>query len=274
MQLPPFAQQQTDVSTMPNFTISSLNRFPVKGLSAEPVQTMTLVAGDGVPGDRLFGFARYNSGFDPQNPQPLPKERFVVLVKEAALAGLQTTFDDATRTLQIATGDSTHSFEMDKAKARAKAGVFLHKTVGLSDPEPPVFVSAAPHRFTDVSVVSPQMMSAISVINLASLRDLAKRVGADVHPARFRANIEIDGLPPFAELDAVGQTLAFGDVELRVLSRTKRCAATEVNPLTAERDLKLPYLLRKELGHTDMGIYVEVVKGGCLTPGQHGQLKG
>lgn len=258
---------------MTPITISDLNRFPVKGLSAEPLDTLGLTAGDGVPGDRLFGFARYNSGFDPQNPLPLPKERFVVLVKEAALAGLQTTFDDATQTLQIAASDSTHSFEMDKAEAREEAGVFLHKTLGLSDPEPPVFVSAAPHRFTDVSVVSPQMMSAISVINLASLRDLDTRVGADVHPARFRANIEIDGLPPFAELGAVGQTLALDDVALRILSRTKRCAATEVNPLTADRDLKVPYLLRKELGHTDLGVYVEVVKGGRLTPGQHGQLK-
>ncbi|WP_299618008.1 MOSC domain-containing protein [uncultured Tateyamaria sp.] len=258
---------------MPNFTISGLNRFPVKGLSAETLDTLTLTEGEGVPGDRLFGFARYNSGFDPTNPEPLPKERFVVLVKEAALAGLNTTFDDTTWTLQIATGDSTHSFEMDSAEVRAQAGVFLHKTLGLSDPEPPIFVSAAPHRFTDVSVVSPQMMSAISVINLASLQDLGNRVGAEVHRARFRANIEIDGLPPFAELDAVGQTLAFGDVALRILSRTKRCAATEVNPLTAERDLKVPYLLRKEYGHTDMGVYVEVVKGGRLTPGQDGQLK-
>ncbi|WP_420012052.1 hypothetical protein [Tateyamaria sp.] len=137
MQLPPFAQQQTDVSTMPNFTISGLNRFPVKGLSAEPLDTLTLTEGEGVPGDRLFGFARYNSVFDPTNPEPLPKERFVVLVKEAALAGLNTTFDDTTWTLQIATGDSTHSFEMDSAEVRAEAGVFLHKTLGLSDPEPP-----------------------------------------------------------------------------------------------------------------------------------------
>ncbi len=257
---------------MTDITVTGLNRFPVKGLSAEPLEALTLSQGDGVPGDRLFGFARYNSGFNPQNPEPLPKERFVVLVKEAALAGLKTTFDDATRTLKIVAGGSVHSFGMDDINARAEAGVFLHKTLALSDPEPPVFVSAAPHRFTDVSVVSPQMMNAISLINLASLKDLSTRVGADVHPARFRANIEIDGLPPFSELDGVGRKLAFGDVVLRILSRTKRCAATEVNPLTAERDLKVPYLLRQALGHTDMGVYVEVVKGGSLTSGQQGQL--
>jgi uncharacterized protein YcbX len=84
--------------------------------------------------------------------------------------------------------------------------------------------------------------------------------------------VVIDGLPPFAELDAVGSVLSFGDVSLRILSRTKRCAATEVNPITAERDLKIPYLLRKHLGHMDMGVYVEVTRGGALSVGQSGQL--
>ncbi|MEP3333195.1 MOSC domain-containing protein [Sedimentitalea sp.] len=255
-----------------NLTLPRLNRFPVKGLSAESLESVVLEAEHGVPGDRLFGFARYNSGFDPQNPEPLPKHRFVVLANEAALAGLQTRFDAQSRVLEITTGDEQLRFDMRDSDGQQKAAAYLHSVLALSDPEPPVFVSSAPHRFTDVSVVSPKMMNAVSVLNLASVKALGYRLNTPVHPARFRANIEIDGLPPFAELDAVGSTLCFGDVRLRILSRTKRCAATEVNPKTAERDLKLPYLLRKELGHMDMGIYVEVLSGGTLIPGQAGQL--
>jgi len=258
---------------MTNLIITSLNRFPVKGLSAEPLTMLELTAGEGVPGDRLFGFARYNSGFDPANPEPLPKERFVVLVKEAALAGLKTSFDDATRTLRIEADTSRREFDMRTADGRNQASAFLQTTLGLTDPEPPVFVSAAPHRFTDVSVVSPQMMNAISVVNHASVRDFGKRIGADVAPARFRANVEIDGLPPSAELDGIGQTVVFGDAKLRILSRTQRCAATEVNPQTAERDLKVPYLLRKEFGHMDMGVYVEVTANSRLELGQSGHLE-
>lgn len=253
-------------------TVTQLRRFPVKGLSAEPLDKLDLTAGEGIPGDRLFGFARYNSGFDPANPQPLPKERFVVLVKEAGLAGLTTRFDAATQALEIEVHGKTHRFETRDAEARITAAQFLHETLGLTDPEPPVFVSATPHRFTDVSVVSPQMMNAISVLNLASVRDMEERIGARIDPARFRANVVIDGLPPFAELDAVDSVLTLGDVSLRILMRTKRCAATEVNPVTAERDLKIPYLLRKHLGHTDMGVYVEVVSGGTLSVGQTGSL--
>jgi uncharacterized protein YcbX len=174
--------------------------------------------------------------------------------------------------LVIVADGTSHTFDMQTQTAPAQASALLHEVLGLEDPVPPQFVSSAPHRFTDVSVVSPQMMNAISVLNLTSVHALEERLGTPVHPARFRANVEIDGLPQFLELNSVGSTLEIGEVTLRILSRTKRCAATEVNPLTAERDLNLPYLLRKELGHMDMGVYVEVVGGGTLKPGQTGRL--
>lgn len=251
-------------------TLQELYRYPVKGLSAEALETVELTAGEGLPGDRLFGFARHGSGFDPQNPQPLPKENFVVLLNEARLADLQTTFDAATRSLAMTDGTETHRFDMKDPAGKDAAAAFLTRYLSLSDPEAPTFVSAEPHRFTDVSVISAEMMNAISIVNLASVRAFEERIWEKVHPDRFRANLVIDGLPPFAELEAVGALLTMGDVELRIISRTKRCAATEVNPVTAERDLKLPYLLRKELGHMDMGVYVEVVSGGVLRRGATG----
>ncbi len=236
------------------------------------MRTVTLRAGDGIPGDRLFGFARYNSGFDMQNPRPLPKDRFVVLLNEAALAGIQTDFEIESQALEINANGKIRRFDMRESEDREKAAEFLSSEIELKDPELPKFVSSTPHRFTDVSVVSPQMMNAISVLNLASVKKLGEQLNAEIHPARFRANIEIDGLPSFAELDAVGSVLRFGDVELKILSRTKRCAATEVNPKTAERDLKIPYLIRQLMGHMDMGVYVEVVNGGTLTVGQTGEI--
>jgi len=146
----------------------------------------------------------------------------------------------------------------------------LYATLGLTDKEPPVFVSSSPHRFTDVSVDSVEMMNAISVLNLASVRELEKMIDAEIDPARFRANVEIDGLPPFSELEAIDSTLKFADVEMKIVARTKRCAATEVNPMSAERDLKLPYLIHQHLGHADMGVYASVISGGKLRAGQSG----
>ncbi len=257
---------------MSKLTIVRMNRYPIKGLSPEPLSTINLRAGDGIPGDRLFGFARYNSGFDPRDPKPLRKDRFVVLLNEARLAGLQTKFDAQTQLLEIKHGRKTLHFDMSEPNGQLDAASFLNNTLDLRDPEPPVFVSSHPHRFTDVSVVSPKMMNAISVLNLASVDALSRELNVEIHPARFRANIELDGPPPFSELDSVGSTLAFGDVKLIIISRTKRCAATEVNPQTAERDLKIPFLIRKHLGHMDMGVYAEVQEKGTLNVGQHGKI--
>ncbi len=259
---------------MNNITIAAINRYPIKGLSAEPLGTVELRQAEGIPDDRLYGFARYNSGFDPLSPQPLPKDRFVVLLKNAALAGLKTAFNSDTQLLEIDDGGKVHRFNMRAPQNQREAERFIHTTLGLEDPEPPTFVSSQPHRFTDVSVVSPQMMNAISILNLASVDALCRTLDENIDPARFRANIEIDGLPPYAELEAVGSTMRFGTVELKILSRTKRCAATEVNPKTAQRDLRVPYLLRKHLGHMDMGVYVEVATGGALSVGQSGKLVG
>lgn len=248
-------------------TVRRIQRFPVKGLSPEDLAHVDLAAGQGVPGDRMYGFARHGSGFDPGNPKPLPKDRFVVLLTQAGLTGLKTAFDPATRALSIRSGAQDHRFDMADAGGQQDAANWLATHLVLNDPAPPQFVSATPHRFTDVSVVSPQMMNAVSLLNLASVRDLSEKLGVEIDPARFRANIELDGLPPWWEMEYLGAVLQGGDLRLRTIKRTQRCAATEVNPRTAERDLRLPYLLRKELGHMDMGVYAEVETAGSLALG-------
>ncbi len=250
-----------------NATIVRIQRFPIKGLSPEPLDEIELRAGDGIPMDRMFGFARQGSDFDSENPAPLPKDKFVVLLTQAALANLNTSFDPESREFRCSGPHGDLRFDLSSSGGQAAAESWLSDYLALGDDAPPSFVHAAPHRFTDVSVVSPQMMNAVSLLNKASVEDLGLRLDAEVDPARFRANIEFTGFPPWWELNNIGTTLHAGDVTLRLIKRTQRCAATEVNPNTGERDLKLPYLLRKELGHMDMGVYAEVLTGGILKTG-------
>ena len=115
-------------------------------------------------------------------------------------------------------------------------------------------------------------MNSISIINLASVRDLAERIGVTINPLRFRANIYIDGLAPWAEFDWIGQEIAIGPVRFKPNRKTKRCGATEVNPETAKRDLRVPMLLRDHLGHVDCGIYAEVLSNGRIVSGSTVQV--
>lgn len=256
-----------------NGKILTLSSYPIKGLSAQTHQSAALKAGDGFPGDRLFGFAKKNSGFDPADPKPLPKSRFIVLLQHAKLAGLQTAFDAETRLLTISTlDDLALEFDMTSQAGAAAASTFLTDLLNLSDEEAPFFASAFPHRFTDASVASTTLMNAISFINMESVRAFGDEIAQHVDARRFRGNIVFDGWPAFSELDMVGHQFQVGDVRFNILHRTQRCLATEVNPETAERDIKVPRLLKQAYGHFDMGIYAEVLNGGTIRVGDRIEL--
>ncbi|MEM9604524.1 MAG: MOSC domain-containing protein [Pseudomonadota bacterium] len=245
--------------------IVELHSYPVKGLSAVSHERVDLRAGQGFPGDREFGLAKASSGFDPANPTPLPKSNFLALYGYEALASLETRFDPETRVLVVRgqeTGEQRFALADEAEQARASA--FFAELLALSDADRPQFATAHPHRFTDVSVTSEQMMHAISLVNLASVAALAERVGTPIDVARFRANIVVDGWPPFAELEHVGQRITLGDTTFTVLQRTRRCPATQVNPATAERDLNVPALIKAHFGHVDMGVYIEASASGTL----------
>lgn len=249
-------------------TILQLATYPVKGLSAVTCDKISLRRDDGFPGDRMFGFAKGNSGFDPATPRPMPKDRFIVLLEHAELAGLHTAIDPETRAFSVRTPSGEElRFDLCTKSGRLEVSAFFERLLNLPPEEVPFFAESAPHRFTDVSVVSERMMNAVSLVNLASVEDLASKAGVAIDPARFRANILFDNWPPFSELDLVGRKISIGDVTFEVLKRTRRCAATRVNPRTATRDLDVLSLLHLHYRHLDMGIYAQSLVDGTIGVG-------
>jgi MOSC domain-containing protein YiiM len=51
------------------------------------------------------------------------------------------------------------------------------------------------------------------------------------------------------------------------VKRIRRCAAINVDPETAARDLNIPHALMRRLGHADCGVYAEVIAGGTIAAG-------
>jgi uncharacterized protein len=58
--------------------------------------------------------------------------------------------------------------------------------------------------------------------------------------------------------------LTIGAARLRVIAPITRCAATEVNPETAIRDIAMVAELMRHYGHNIMGVYAEVVGAGDI----------
>ncbi|MDP2801528.1 MAG: MOSC domain-containing protein [Phreatobacter sp.] len=243
--------------------ITALYRYPVKGLSAEPLTEAPLSSGAHFPGDRLFAIENGPSGFDPANPEHQPKQKFLVLARQAALAKLKTSYDDASHSLAIVADEvEVARGDLRTPEGRAAIEDFFRMFLANDLAGTPKVLEGPPgFHFMD------SRSGFVSIINLATVRALEKETGIAIDPIRFRANIYIDGVPAFSEFAWVGKRITTGGAALRGLKRTERCAATTVNPATAVRDLMIPAVLMRSYGHADCGIYAAVAQGGRIAVG-------
>ena len=244
--------------------IVDLHRYPVKGLSPEKLDHAILSKGDYFPGDRLFAVENGPAGFDPDKPEHQPKIKFLMLMRNESLARLTSRYLDETSTLVINEGDrELVRGDIATGEGRLAIEAFFRRFMPAELRGPPTVLTAPDgFRFTD------SRSGFVSLINLASVEALGGVMGASIDPLRFRGNLHIDGLAPWAELDLVGQVLTTSaGVRLKVIKRIPRCAATEVNLETATRDLAIPKALMQTYGHVDCGIYAEVLTGGAIVPG-------
>lgn len=241
----------------------ALTVFPIKGLSPTQLNQVNLVTGEGFPQDREWALARHGGAYVTGARTPVPKDQFHMLALDARLAGLRTHVEGVVLTVMVR-GHKVLTADLAEEDGRAEVQRFFSRVLDLPEGSEPLVVHEPGRRFTDVSVVSDRLMHAVSFINLESIRALEQRVGVSIDPLRFRANIVYDGMPPFSELELVGQEILIGEVRFRAVLNTRRCAATEVNPSDARRDLAIPRLLMQHFGVTEMGVYCEVIQGGGI----------
>jgi uncharacterized protein YcbX len=243
-------------------TIAALYRYPVKGLSPELLESVALGRGETFPNDRAYAIENGRSKFDPAEPRWLPKASFLMLMKNERLAALTTRFDDAAAKLTIELrGKPVVEGKLDTDSGRRTIESFFASYAADELRGPPKVLSSPGHSFSDVA------MKVVSLINLQSLRDLERHTGAPVHPLRFRGNLYVEGLPAWAERDWLDREIVAGDLRLKGVKPIDRCAATDVNPDTAGRDMAIPETLVASYGRPDCGIYLEVVAGGVMKIG-------
>lgn len=245
-----------------NPRIADICRYPVKGLSAEPLERVHLSPGQGLPHDRRFAIAHGTASFDPKAPQWLPKSNFLMLMRDEKLARLAVTFAPETGLLTIGRGGKpVVKGNATDPMGRTLIGQFFAAFMGEAARGTPRLLEAAGHMFSDTRE------KYISLINLASVQDLERVVRRPVHPLRFRGNIYLTDAPAWSEFSWVGCEIAIGEARLRVAKRIDRCAATNVDPETAARDMNIPRALQHGFGHVDLGIYAEVLHGGDIATG-------
>lgn len=243
-------------------TVHSIYRYPVKGLSPEQLQDATLETGQTLPADRRYAIENGPMGFDPADPKHFPKIRFLMLMRNERLAGLQTRFDDASNVLTIRHNNAEAARgNLETAKGRAIIEEFFATNFAGELRGPPKVLAAPGHSFSDVA------SKVVSIINLASVASIEILVGQPVNPLRFRGNLHVSGWPAWHEFDLLGKEIKIGTARLKVTKRIVRCAAVNVDPVTAERDMNIPQALMQIFDHADCGVYAEVIAGGNMTAG-------
>ena len=248
--------------------LKKIFRYPIKGLSGESLNKTLLEKDQVLSGDREYAFARSHVSFDEKNPVYLRKTNFLALVKEEKLAKLSTEFNSKSKRLILRFDKKTVLDEILTNEINInKVEVFFQKYLNLGSNNKPKLVQGTKyendknliHSFSDL----PE--KAISIINLNTVFDFEKKIGKNIDPSRFRANLLIDNIDPWKEFDWIGKNIEIGDSILEVFKRTQRCAATNVNPENALRDINIPNEINSYFGHLDLGVYAKVKKTGVIS---------
>ena len=186
-----------------------------------------------------------------------------MLMRNARLAELRASFDEASHTLTIrAENREAARGDLRTPEGRHAIERFMAAFCAPELRGPPKVLQAPGHSFSDVA------RKVVSIINLASVAALETAAGAPVHPLRFRGNLYVEGWPAGHEFELLNSEISIGpSARLKVVKRIVRCAATEVDPDTGIRDLPIPRTIMATYGHADCGVYAEVIDAGPIAVG-------
>ncbi|EPX86915.1 MOSC domain-containing protein [Salipiger mucosus] len=237
--------------------LASIWRHPIKSHGREPLDHVTLEAGQCLPWDRTWAVAHERSGAD--GSEWAPCANFSRCAKAPQLQAITARLDPAAGQITLSHPDRPGlTFDPD-----GDAGTFLDWVRPLmpEDRAPSARIVRARSRgMTDSDFPS------VTLCNLASHRAVEQRMGRELSIHRWRGNLWLDGLAPWEEFDWIGRELRIGGATLRVRERTGRCAATMANPETGARDADTLGAL-KTWGHADFSVRAEVVAGGEIARG-------
>ena len=241
-------------------------RYPIKGLNGEFIYSANLSRGSTLSGDRKYAFAKFENDICEKSPIYMKKTNFLALVKEEKLCLLQPQINLKTQFLRLIYKDKEifNGFLNNNIDIK-KLNLCLANFLNINLKKKPRLVTDKSdvkndnkHSFSDI----PD--KALSFINLNTVNDFEVKIKQEVNYNRFRGNVIFSGIKAWEEFNWLGKIITIGGVKFEIFRKTKRCAATNVNPNTGLRDLNIPNQLQKIYGHYDLGVYGKVLNKGII----------
>lgn len=242
-------------------TLRQIWRHPIKSHGREAVASVHLSVGRTMPWDRVWAIAHEASKFDHKSRDWVSYQNFVLGSKAPELLAVTARTDEASGIVTLNHPQKRPLRVNPDLPDDAARLVAWSAALVPANRAAPVSVARARRGMTDTG------FSSVSILSLASLRQLSASAGQALSPHRFRGNLWIDGWAPWAEFDLIGKEISVGAARLRIRERIKRCTATTANPETGQVDFDTPGFLESQFGHRDFGIYAEVTVSGPIAEG-------
>ena len=241
--------------------IDEIWQYPVKGLGGVTIAESHLRAGRHLPGDRLFAITNDH----PRNAEMAPgqwrkKALFLQLMSHERLAALECAFSGS-RLVICEHGEERLDADLGTAAGAEAATAFFTAFCGDTIKGSAELTRIEEGAFTDTQ--APW----ISLGGTASVSHVATAFGHQPDPRRYRLNIMLQTSTPFEEAELIGCRVSLGDAILQIVEPVGRCAAIDVDPGNGVRGRHLLPEMGQAFGHTDLGIFAEVVQAGTIRPG-------
>ncbi|UWQ79781.1 MOSC domain-containing protein [Leisingera sp. S132] len=240
--------------------VTDIWRHPLKSHGREALESVTMTAGQTMPGDRVWAVAHEASKAD--GSEWVPCANFTRGSKAPGLMAINARLDDASGQLTL-----THPARPDLTFDPENPDD-LQRFLEWEKPLLPENRAGSSHivRVPGRGMTDTPFPS-VSLANLSSHRAVEQAIGNKLSPLRWRSNIWFDPGEAWAENDWLGREVQIGAAVFAVRERVVRCLATTANPETGERDADTLKTLKDNWGHQDFSVYAEVVRGGEIRLG-------
>ncbi|MDM7458558.1 MAG: MOSC domain-containing protein [Paracoccus sp. (in: a-proteobacteria)] len=244
--------------------LAHIRRHPIKSVGGEALDTVTLTPGCRLPGDRQWAVlteAGERHAITSQSYREpdrwLPKTCFMRGAAALSLQSIKGGWQGDRLTLEH---PHAGPISVNPDKDGPALIDWLRPLWPASAPAPTRLVQGA-------AVWTDQKWPWISILSLDSLADLERRTGRSLGIHRWRGNLWIASAGAWTERNWIGRTIRIGKGALRVNDQIRRCDATSADTNTGLRDGNMVETLDRLYGHTDFGVFAEIVTGGEIRIG-------
>ena len=249
--------------------IHQLWQYPVKGFGGNQMPLAKLQQGSYFPNDRQFAISIGDEKTATASDGTwFLKAHFLQLMSHDLLAEYSCRYDDAANPKLELLHHGVTCLSIDPAEPAdcQRFEDFFFTLLGSKLRGKPRLMTMKHQAYSD------QSTALISIASKAALDAFAQATNTKPDSRRFRINIIIDGDTPFAEEGLIGKTLRCGDALLLVKEPVGRCAAINVDPATAKRSPEdYVRFMKAHFGHSNLGIFAEVINGGIIRLGDRFQ---